>query len=257
MRANAMSHYADLHALSNFSFLRGASHPAELIERAHALGYRALALTDECSLAGVVRAHEAAQALPAAAADCFRLIIGAEFRTVCGFKLVLLAPSQQGYAQLCQLISLGRRRSKKGSYQLLRADLQSGLSDCLALWLPPAQPSAAQALWLRDFFPQRSWLAVELHYGADDRARLAQLCCLAERHALPVVASGDVHMHVRSRRALQDVLTAVRHGCTIDQAGGRLYPNAERHLRSLAQLRAIYPRALLDQSVAIAERCEF
>ncbi len=107
-----MSAYAELHALSNFSFLRGASHPAELIARAHALGYRALALTDECSLAGVVRAYEAVRALPGAD---FKLIIGAEFRTVCGLKLVLLAPSQHAYGQICQLITLGRRRSKKAS----------------------------------------------------------------------------------------------------------------------------------------------
>jgi len=254
------SGYAELHALSNFSFLRGASHPAELIGRAHALGYRALALTDECSLAGVVRAHEAAQALPSAAGQAtssFRLIIGAEFRTVCGLKLVLLAPSQHAYAQICQLITLARRRSKKGAYRLLREDLQSGLSECLALWIAPAQPSAAQATWLRDFFPDRGWLAVELHRGADDSARLAHLRGFAAHYGLPAVASGDVHMHRRSRRALQDVLTAVRHGCTIDQAGTRLYPNAERHLRGLAQLRALYPRALLEQSVAIAERCVF
>jgi error-prone DNA polymerase len=255
-----MSSYAELHALSNFSFLRGASHPAELIARAHALDYRALALTDECSLAGVVRAHEAMQALPppqASAGDAFKLIIGAEFRTVCGLKLVLLAPSQQAYGQICQLITLGRRRSQKGAYRLLRADFETALADCLALWIPPAQPHAAQAAWLRDFFPHRGWLAVELHRGADDSGRLAQLCRLAERCGLPAVATGDVHMHLRSRRALQDVLTAVRHGCTIDQAGERLYPNAERHLRSLAQLRHLYPPALLDQSVAIAERCVF
>jgi len=253
-----MSGYAELHALSNFSFLRGASHPAELIARAHALGYSALALTDECSLAGVVRAHEARGALPEAAAGAdFKLIVGAEFRTVCGLKLVLLAPSQRAYGQICQLITLGRRRSKKGEYRLNRADFETGLTDCLALWVPPRQASEAQARWLRDFFSDRSWLAVELHRGDDDSAHLAQLCALSQRCGVPAVAAGDVHMHVRSRRALQDVLTAVRHGCTIDEAGWRLHPNAERHLRSLAQLRALYPRALLDQSLAIAERCAF
>src|ERR1700719_4472220 len=121
----SLSDYAELHTLSNFSFLRGASHPAELIGRAHALGYRALALTDECSLAGVVRAHEALQALQQHAD--FKLIIGAEFSTVCGMKLILLAPQQQAYGQICQLITLGRRRSKKGEYRLLRADFESGL----------------------------------------------------------------------------------------------------------------------------------
>jgi len=253
-----MSGYAELHALSNFSFLRGASHPAELIDRAHALGYSALALTDECSLAGVVRAHEAMRALPQAAAGAdFKLIIGAEFRTVCGLKLVLLAPSQRAYGQICQLITLGRRRSKKGEYRLTRADFETGLDDCLALWVPPRRAAEAQARWLRDFFSGRGWLAVELHRSADDDDHLAQSCSLAERCGVPAVAAGDVHMHVSSRRALQDVLTAVRHGCTIDEAGWHLHPNGERHLRPLAQLRGIYPRALLDQSLAIAERCAF
>jgi error-prone DNA polymerase len=257
-----MSDYAELHALSNFSFLRGASHPAELINRACALGYRALALTDECSLAGVVRAHEAAQALREQTPADFKLIIGAEFSTVCGLKLVLLAPELRAYGQICRLITLGRRRSNKGEYRLTRADFETGLSHCLALWVPAihagaVQASEAQARWLRDFFDGRGWLAVELHRGSDDSAQLAQLCALASRCGLPAVAAGDVHMHLRSRRALQDVLTAARHRCTVDTAGWRLHPNGERHLRSLAQLRAIYPQALLEQSVAIAERCTF
>jgi error-prone DNA polymerase len=258
-----MTAYAELHALSNFSFLRGASHPAELIARAHALGYRALALTDECSLAGVVRAHEAARELAAtvaasqAASQPFKLIIGAEFRTVCGLTLVLLAPSQCAYGQLCRLITRGRRRTKKGEYRLTRSDFESGLEDCLALWAVNPEATAAQARWLRDFFPQRSWLAVELHRGADDAGRLGAALALARHSGLPAVASGDVHMHARSRRALQDVLTAVRHGCTVEAAGERLYPNGERHLRSLPQLRRLYPPQLLEQSIAIAERCEF
>jgi len=246
--------YAELHALSNFSFLRGASHPAELITQAHALGYRALALTDECSLAGVVRAHEALRDLRDAA---FRLIIGAEFRASCGLKLVLLAPSQRAYGQICQLITLGRRRSKKGEYRLARSDFESGLEDCLALWIVPPDATMKQATWLREFFPARGWLALELHRAADDAGRLAAALALARASGLPVVASGDVHMHARGRRALQDVLTAVRHGCTIDQAGWRLYPNAERRLRSLQELQQLYPPALLDESVAIAERCGF
>ena len=249
-----MHAYAELHALSNFSFLRGASHPAELITRAHALGYRALALTDECSLAGVVRAHEAQRDLRD---DRFKLIIGAEFRATCGLKLVLLAPSQRAYGQLCRLITLGRRRSKKGEYRLSRTDFESGLEDCLALWMAPADATARHAAWLREFFPARGWLAVELHRGADDAARLAAALALAHASGVPAVASGDVHMHRRARRPLQDVLSAVRHGCTVDQAGWRLYPNAERRLRSLQELRRLYPPSLLDESVAIAERCDF
>jgi error-prone DNA polymerase len=255
--------YAELHALSNFSFLRGASHPGELVTRAQALGYRALALTDECSLAGAVRAHEAARALPEAPGSRLKLIIGAEFSTIGGLKLVLLAPSQSAYAQICRLITLGRRRSQKGAYRLQRADFEDGLADCLALWVPsPAIATGEagltrQAAWLHACFPGRAWVAVELHRGADDAAWLAQLRALCRRSGVPAVAAGDVHMHTRARRALQDVLTAVRHRCTVDAAGSRLYPNAERRLRTLAELRSLYPGALLEQSLAIAERCEF
>ncbi|HTT04303.1 MAG TPA: error-prone DNA polymerase [Steroidobacteraceae bacterium] len=265
VRAAAVRGYAELHALSNFSFLRGASHPAELVQQASTLGYRALALTDECSLAGVVRAHEALQDLPEAERQRLRLIIGAQFRTSCGMTLVLLAPSQRAYAQICQLITLGRRRSPKGEYRLMRADFESGLCECLALWaLPdqPGQPGAIetemqQARWLRDFFPGRGWLAVELHRGAHDAERLVRAQALGQALELPLVAAGDVHMHVRERRALQDVLTAIRHGCTIDTVGWRLHPNGERHLRALTELAQLYPPGLLSESVAIAERCSF
>jgi error-prone DNA polymerase len=257
------THYCELHALSNFSFLRGASHPAELIGQAQALGYRGLALTDECSLAGVVRAHEAARRLPA---GCdFKLIIGAEFHSLDGLHLVLLAPTQTAYSQLCALITRARRRSSKGRYQIKRADFEAGLGDCLALWIPPAASSRSartsdhctQAVWLRNVFPERGWIAVELHRGAHDVTRLTALLALAKTHDLPAVAAGDVHMHHRSRRRLQDVLTAIRHGCTVQTAGRRLYPNGERRLRSLTELRSIYPPALLAESVAIAERCHF
>src|ERR1700691_214565 len=177
-----MAAYAELHALSNFSFLRGASHPAELITQAHALGYRALALTDECSLAGVVRAHEALRDLHDAH---FKLIIGAEFRAVCGLKLVLLAPAQRAYGQICRLITLGRRRSKKGEYRLTRSDFESGLEDCLALWLAPRDASTRQARWLRDFFPARGWLGVGLPPPARDAGRLAAALALARASGPP------------------------------------------------------------------------
>src|ERR1700688_672826 len=207
-----MSAYAELHCLSNFSFLRGASHPAELVTHAHEVGYRALALTDECSMAGVVRAHEAAQALPEG--PRLRLIVGAEFRCGEGLQLVLLAPDQRAYAQICQLITRSRRRAAKGRYALAQADLESGLDHCLALWLPPpddaaaAEQALAQGLWLRERFPERARLGVGLHRGAADRSRLAHCQELARRCALPAVAAGDVHMHRRNRRRLQDLLTA-------------------------------------------------
>jgi error-prone DNA polymerase len=256
-----MTDYAELHCLSNFSFLRGASHPAELVQRAHELGYHALALTDECSMAGVVRAYEAQRALPAGSA--LKLIVGAEFRCSEGLRLVLLAPAQRAYAQICQLITRARRRAPKGSYLLGEADLESGLDDCLALWLPPAAGSSddahalRQGQWLRARFPERAWLAVELHRSAGDDARLARCLTLAARCGLPATAAGDVHMHRRNRRRLQDLLTAIRHGCTLEAAGKRLMPNGERHLRPLPALARLYPPALLAASVAITARCHF
>jgi error-prone DNA polymerase len=243
--------YVELHCLSNFTFLRGASHPGELVHRAAELGYQGLALTDECSMAGVVRAYEAAR-------DCgLKLIIGSEFQASDDLRVVLLAPTQRAYAQICKLITLARCRSEKGTYQLVRSDLQSGLEECVALWLPPAQPRASIAAWLRELFPQRCWIAVELHRAADDARRLKQLRQLGARAGLPLVAAGDVHMHARERRALQDTVTAIRLGCTIADAGHRLHPNGERHLRSLTELAAVYPQDLLEETLTVAQCCEF
>ena len=243
--------YAELHCLSNFSFLRGASHPDELVDRAARLGYRALALTDECSLAGVVRAHVAAKAAG------LKLIIGSEITLQDGLKLVLLATSRNGYGNLSELITRGRRAAAKGRYQLQRADLEDGMPDCLALLIPDAHLQSADLYWLRDFFPDRAWLAVELLRGVDDAAWLENLQSLAGEAAVPLVACGDVHMHCRARHRLQDMLTAVRLGTPVAELGTQLQPNGERHLRSLERLAAIYPTELLLETVRIAERCAF
>lgn len=246
-----MSSYAELHCVSNFTFLRGASHPGELVYRAAELGYSALALTDECSMAGVVRAHEAAN-------DCgLKLIIGSQFRTTDDFHVVLLAATQKAYAQICKLITSARMRSAKGEYQLARTDFQSDLDECLALWIPPPEPRASIAAWLREQFAGRCWIAAEMHRGSDDAERLARLRQLGSATGVPLVAASDVHMHVRERRALQDTVTAIRHGCTVAEAGHRLFPNGERHLRPLEELAALYPPELLRETLAIAERCEF
>ena len=249
--------YAELHCLSNFSFLRGASHPEELVERAAALGYAALALTDECSLAGVVRAHLAARQTR------LKLIVGAEIRLADGPRLVLLAADHNGYGNLAALITRGRRSAAKGSYRLATADLEEGLEGCLALLLPmPGRSEAAdslgaQAEWLKARFPGRCWLAVELHKGPDDRNRLARALEFAACAGLPAVAAGGIHMHVRGRRRLQDVLTCIRLGVTVEGAGGALAPNGERSLRSRAALERIYPAQLLAETLEIAARCRF
>ena len=245
--------YAELHALSNFSFQRGASSADELFARAAALGYAALAITDECSLAGIVRALEASEEHGVA------LIVGSEVQLVDGPKLVLLAADQDGYSELCRLITCARRRSEKGEYSLTRADVEGIGNGVLVLW--PAPPGdvdhAATAAWLQRHFAGRAWIAVELHHGSDDAHRLAQLRDLGAAHGLALVASGDVHMHARGRRALQDALTAIRLGCTIAEAGHALHANGERHLRRIAQLETLYPADLLAESLRIAARCTF
>jgi len=270
---NALPDYAELHCCSNFSFLRGASHPEELVEHAQALGYSALAITDEASLAGVVRAHKAA------AACGLKLLIGAEFRAdfsthaaaskACGSvcRLVLLAQNRAGYGNLSALITLTRRRSAKGEYRLCRHDLENiaagalpgsgAVPDCLALWVPAEDATAADGRWLAARFPGRCWLAVELHCGPDDAGRLARLLELAKASGLPAVAAGDAHMHRRARRPLQDLLTAIRLKNTVFAAGHALFANGERHLRTRLRLARLYPPALLAETRRIAERCDF
>ncbi len=249
--------FAELHVLSNFSFLRGASHPHELVQRAHALGYSALAITDECSLAGVVRAHVAAR-------DCgLKLLIGSEFRLADGLRLVALAMDRDGYGRLCALITLGRRRAPKGAYRLERADFADGLPGCQVLYLParsgPGSDAqrAQEGAWVARTFGARARIAVELFLEADDAAYLASLEALSGSTGLALVAAGDVHMHCRSRRARQDTVTAIRIGRPLAQAGFALFPNAERSLRPRARLAGIYPPALLAGTLAVADACHF
>jgi DNA polymerase III alpha subunit len=244
--------YAELHCLSNFTFLRGASHPHELIEQAEALGYRALALTDECSVAGVVRAHMAAKGRGV------KLIVGSEFRLSCGLKFVALAIDRRGYGRLCRLITRGRRAADKGSYSLTRADLEAaGLEECFILWLPGLRPLPEELRWLAERFAGRLRIAVELLRDGQDSERLAALRQLGARYAVPLLASGDVHMHVRARRRLQDALTAIRLNVPIAEVGFRLHANGERYLREPVRLKRLYPPELLAATVELAQACRF
>ena len=243
--------YAELHCVSNFTFLRGASHPEELVVRAAALGYRALAITDECSVAGIVRAHVAARDLD------IKLIVGSEFRLACGLRFVLLAANRDGYGRLCRLITRGRRAAEKGAYRLTRADIADGLDDCFAIWLPGDAMNPDDARWLAARFPARCWIAVELLKDGSDRSRLASLTALGRELGMLTVACGDVHMHARGRRALQDTLTAIRLRSSVDRVGDHLHPNGERHLRCRRTLVDLYPTKLMRASIDIAARIEF
>jgi error-prone DNA polymerase len=254
--SNTPHPYAELTCTSNFTFLHGASHPQELVATAAELGYTAIAITDECSLAGIVRAFEESQRCHQRGQD-IKLISGSLFTLENGSRLVLLAQNKTGYSQLCTLITRGRRNAPKGSYELPDSIFEKHLDHCLALWLPRNNDDLLTAHWLASHFPQRSWLAVSMHHGPDDQQQLARSGSLAEAAGLPMVACGDVQMHTRPRRMLHDVLAAVRHGCSLNELGYRALPCGERHLRSVVRLNQLFRDSLLHESVAIAERCDF
>jgi error-prone DNA polymerase len=302
--------YAELHCLSNFSFQRGASHPEELVTQAAAFGYSAIALTDECSLAGVVRAHRALQALPAA--DRPRLIIGSELQLADGPRIVLLATNRAGYGQLSRLITAARRAAGKGKYRLTRAMIEracsasspsatpsamdaevptaapaakacmsdegsapidpvqpGGLDGCLALLVPDAEfpprsgieaASAAlqaDAAWLAQCFPARTWMTVTVRLDGRDRARITVLRRIARSAGIPALAASGALMHVPERRPLADVMTALRLHCSVAEAGLALAANAEERLHERETLARRYPPALLAETLAVAERCTF
>lgn len=261
--------YAELHCISNFTFLRGASFPEELIQRADSLGYSAVAITDECSLSGVVRAHTEAKKRD------IKLIIGSEFRLASSAevikgsgkppvdcKLILLARNRKGYGQLSHLITCARREAAKGKYRIDRAMLETNLpSDCFTLWLPdlsqPPEDIASQAVWLRRVYAKNAWIAVELLLRGDDRVKLQNLQNLGAQFEMPLCAVGGVYMHAPQRRILQDTITAIRLGRRINELGLDGECNGERHLRPIAQLLKLFPAKLINATVDIANSCRF
>ncbi|WP_394201884.1 error-prone DNA polymerase [Shewanella waksmanii] len=280
--------YAELHTLSNYSFLRGASHPHELVEQAAALGYSAIALTDECSLSGVVKAHDAAKK------HGIKLIVGAEFQLPQGV-FVLLAPNRRAYGQISQLITLARRRDEKGSYRLRFADMLADLDQVLLLWRPAspeqlqmthvvanddnietvAESAAelgvsgdqAQVYYhtqvqqllqkLQQHFAERLYVLMERQLLASEAWRIGMWQTLAQQHGVDCVAAVGVRMHVKQRRMLLDVLTCIAHGTELEKAGGLLSANHESCFKTLAELSRRYPRAWLDNTLKIASLCQF
>jgi len=265
----ALPDYAELFAFTNFSFLRGASHGEELVLRASQLGYSGLAITDECSLAGVVRAHVQAKE------EKLPLIIGSFFQLVNAdkspaFGLILLAQNRNGYGNLSELITLGRMRAAKGEYLLTPHDISRperehahlrGMPDCLAILVPdfPAKEDAlaVQLEWMNDVFAERAWVGLTLHQRAMDDIHRGAVEFVADQYRVPVVATGNVVMHVRSRKPLQDTMTAIRIGKPVADCGYDLAPNAEGHLRSRLRLANLYPPHTLSETLNILERCNF
>ena len=244
--------YAELHCKTNYSFLEGASHPDELVQRAGDLDYAALAITDCNSLAGVVRAHVAAKAIG------LPLLIGAEITPVDARPVVLLAMDRAGYGRLSTLITLGRRHAPKGQCHITRQQIAEHAEGLLACVLPRSCSSAELAAY-HEAFGDRAYLLAELHLGPDDQRQLALWQQLSRSSRLPLVAANDVHYHISERQPLHDVLTATRYHCSVAELGERRFPNAERHLKppaEMAHLFASCPEAI-ERTYEIAARCQF
>lgn len=255
--ASPVPGYAELAVTSNFTFLTGASHPDELVTRAAELGHAAIAITDTHSLAGIVRAHVAARQAGV------QLIVGARIllSEPAPCSVLLHVIHREGYANLCRLLTLGKRRAPKGECHLTLHDILAHQGGLIATLVPPAtlQESAVELLTglQRVFIDDRLSLALFRAYQATDATRIEQISALSRLTGVPMLVTNDVHYHVPDRRPLQDVLTCIRVGCTMDEAGYRLHANAERHLKSaqeMSRLFATHPQALA-RTLTIARRC--
>ncbi|HYC27470.1 MAG TPA: PHP domain-containing protein, partial [Chitinophagaceae bacterium] len=254
--------YTELQVTSNFSFLRGASHPEELVEQAAEYGYKAIAVTDRNSLAGVVRAHAAAKK------KGIRFITGCRLDLLDGPSVLVYPTNVEAYSRLCNLLTLGNRRAEKGECFLYRADIYRLTEGMKKIILPPSALNADfdfdesfknNLECYRDHFRDDLYLAATRYYAGDDAKYLYRLWQLSKRTAVPLVATNDVHYHHPPRRELQDILTCIREKCTIYNAGYKLHPNAERFLKPADEMQRLfrqYPEAIHNTSL-IAESCRF
>ncbi|MDN7128237.1 error-prone DNA polymerase [Pseudidiomarina sp. 1APR75-33.1] len=243
-----------LNCVSNYSFLYGAAHPHEYVERALTLGYQAIAITDECSVAGVVRAYVAQKDVAAS----LQLLIGSFFQVEQLGVLIVLARNRQGYGQLCRLISRGRERCEKGSYQVFADDFLSGLDDCLLLWRPLNDLAfSAYHQALGEAFPERLWLAFSRHFCVDDASQYRRYNNYHQQSRLPVVAADEVLYPEPGRQPLHDVVTAIRLRQRVTEVRTQLRPNAEHYLRDAAQLQRSYPQDWLAATQQVAQQCSF
>lgn len=247
--------YTHLFTTTNFTFLTGASHPPEYIYRAAELDYDAIAITDECSLAGVVKAFVAAEELGV------KLIIGSRFKLSNGMHLLVIAPARKAYAELSGFITLARRRAIKGEYEAHFEDLRFRLQHCLIIWLGQLASDIVAPETIVDqlygAFKERLWIGIDHQLWGGEQEVFARWLTLSRKKNIPLVACGHALMHSKERKPLQDVLTAIRHNTTIDELGTRLEPNAEAYLKSIDQLVQLYPDALLNETGVIADLCTF
>lgn len=245
--------YAHLHTTSNFTFLTGASHPAEYVYRAYELGYDALAITDECSLAGVVKAFVAAEERN------FKLIIGSRFRLSNGMDLIAIAPSRIAYAELSGFITLARRRAEKGSYEAHFEDLRFRLRSCLIIWIAKLNEAISEdvATELHNAFKGRLWIGINHQLHGGEQYDFERWHSLGAAQQIPLVACGEALMHSNDRKPLQDILSSIRNNTPVQHMGTQLELNGEAYLKSLHQFAMLYPQELLDETCVIADLCHF
>ncbi|MBT1451918.1 error-prone DNA polymerase [Glaciecola sp. XM2] len=253
LSSSKRAQYAELICQSNFSFLYGASHPEEYVRHAYFLGYQALAITDECSMAGVVRAYTEIKLnhIP------MKLIVGSLFK-LNEQTMVLLCPDKNAYSECCRIITNARRRAKKGHYELSEWDLKS-VKHCLCLWLPSGNSVAdiTWGAWLQKHFKERLFLAVKRWLTANEEAYIEHCQNMAEQYHLDIVATSMACMHEPSRLALQHSLHAIREGKTLNTLGRTALSNAESCLRPITKLAQLYPQQWLENAVSIAKGCQF
>ena len=257
MTASAMR-YAELDITTNFSFLRGGSHPEELVATARALGLEAIAVTDHNSLAGVVRAHLAAKEVG------IKFVVGARLDLQDAPSLLVYPTTRAAYGRLCRLLTLGQRRAEKGQCTLTLADVAAHAEGLICIALPPASERGPLAFEpqlrrIKEALPARLYLAARHAYRGDDRARIGALAELGNRAGIPLVATNAVLYHAPHRRPLQDVLTCIRAKCTLSEAGFHLEANAERHLKPPQEMARLFAghEAALERTIEIAGACTF
>ena len=259
--------FAELATATNFSFLRGASHPEELVARAAALGLTGIGIADRNTLAGVVRAHVYARENRAQIGD-LRVVTGARLAFVDGAPDMLAYPRDRAaYGRLCRLLTKGNLRAPKGECHLNFEDLLEHGEGLQVIAMPFADPSAPtfsrkrergrpRLAQLREAFGDRLWIAASLTYGEDMRGALAKRVALARKLSAPLLATNDVLMHVPERRALADVLACIREGVTLEAAGRLIQANAERHLKDAGEMTRLFaeaPRAV-EETRALPRR---
>ncbi|TWU41323.1 Error-prone DNA polymerase [Novipirellula aureliae] len=246
--------YVELHCKSNFSFLQGASHPDELVERASELGYAGLSITDEASFAGIVRGHTPAKEVG------IEYLVGTEIDPIDGPPLVLWPTDRAAYGRLCRLISRGRMRAEKGRYRLSFADIAEHSEGSIAAVLPTSDCTVH--FLQRQFgevFADRAYVLLEMHRGVDDREKANRLREVSMQTGVPLVAAGGVHYHCAERMLLHDCVTAIRSGMTIEEVSQRRFTNSQFGLRTLAEIADLFRDApdAIARTAEIASRCNF